>query len=154
MRRLILFNLVCSLAACTTIHPAGTRLNNSAARDWIADYSRRKGGATFVSHGGRMYGTDCDAQITFAGSKQVEITEFGYSVETYKGTFSVDAVGGIHVTLQGYHAQWPSMYLYHETQGTFLFPTIQSRFFEVDRRAGTPTALPMASYWPFRYKES
>ena len=153
MRSVVLFSLVCLSGACTTTpparYPAGVRLSDPATRDWIAQHSRRNV-ATFVSRGGRMYGMDSDAQITFVDSQRVEVTECGYSIETYKGSFFVDASGAIHVTLRGYPAKWPRMYLYQDAKGAFLFPTGQNSSFRVGGHAGAVTSSTRAPYWPFR----
>jgi hypothetical protein len=138
MRSVVLSSLVCLLGACATTppdrYPAGARLS--------------------VSRGGRMYGMDSDAQITFADSQRIEVTEFGYSIETDKGSFFVDASSAIQVALRGYPAKWPRMYLYQDTKGAFLFPTDQNSSFRVGGRAGAVTSSRMAPYWPFRNTQS
>jgi len=127
--------------------PGAPHLNETDALKWL---SAQSAGATFVSRNGRMYGMDSDAKITLNSNKQVEITEYGYAVQTYKGTYSVDATGAIHVKLRDYRAKWPAMYLYNSPKGTLLFPADKDPAFRVGARAGAVETGGMAPHWPFR----
>ena len=91
--------------------------------------------ATFLSHDGRWYGTDIDTQISLTKDGQTEVTAFRDAVDTYKGTYSIDAAGAIHVSLRHYPAKWPTMHLYTDRRGAILLPAEQSA---------------TASYWAFR----
>src|SRR5262245_18763210 len=97
-----------------------------------------------------MYGMDSDAKITLSSNKQVEVTEYGYAVQTYKGTYSVDGAGAIRVELRDYRAKWPTMYLYTSPKGAYLFPTDKDPAFRVGARAGAVETGSMPPYWPFR----
>jgi hypothetical protein len=55
--------------------------------------------------------------------------------DTYKGTYSIDGIGAIHVSLRRYPANWPTMYFYTDQRGAVLVTA---------EKSGT------ASYWPFR----
>jgi hypothetical protein len=151
MRYAILLVVTC-LATNSCAHrlafgPSAPHLDETRVLKWL---SAQSAGAAFVSHNGRMYGTDCDAKITLERNKQVEVTEYGFAVQTYRGTCSVDATGAIHLELRNYHAKWPAMYLYNSPNGTFLFPTDKDPEFRVNRRTGAVETSGTAPSWPFR----
>ena len=146
---LLLF--VCVLPACTTPRSAPpTQAGHLSRAEVLSHISAQPTGATFVSRNGHMYGMDSDANITLSKNNQVEATEFGYTVQTYTGTYSVDASGTIHVLLRHYPAKWPSMYLYKDRRGAVLYPTDQNPSFRMGGRAGAVEMPGMSSYWPFR----
>ena len=144
---LLIFLSATCIAQRPTFDPSAPHLNEADALKWLSAQST---GATFVSRNGRMYGMDSDAKITLNSNKQVEVTEYGYAPQTYKGTYSVDDTGAIHVELRDYRAKWPTMYLYNSPKGTLLFPTDKDPAFRVGARAGAVETGGMASYWPFR----
>jgi hypothetical protein len=124
------------MASCATPSrsqppPAG-HLNR---REVIEHLSVAPAEATFLSHNGQWGGTDHDVRISLAKDNQAEVKYFRDAVETYRGTYSIDAIGAIHVSLRSHPAKWPTMYLYTDKQGAFLLPT------------GNST---MSAYSPFR----
>jgi hypothetical protein len=143
--------LIVLLAACTTNRPASSsRGHQLGYRDVLEHVSAKPSGAKFGSRDGRWYGMDSDANITLKRNGRVEVTEFGYAVDTYDGTYSVDDTGAIHVSLRRYPAKWPSMYLYKDNRGAILIPTDRDQSFQVGGRAGAVVGSGMAPYWPFR----
>ena len=145
----VLFTLfsATSFAQRPTFNPRAAHLRREALLKWLSTQSR---GARFVSRNGRLYGMDSDAEITLRSDKQVEVTEDGYARQTYKGTLSVDVDGSIHLVLADYAAQWPVMYLYRKSKGSFLFPADKDPAFRMGARAGAAVTPGMAPYWPFR----
>jgi hypothetical protein len=137
--------LIPCIAQNEAFDPSAPHFTEAEMAQWFANQVK---GATFVSRNGKMYGMDSDALITFAKDKQVEVTEFGYAPQTYKGTCTVDASGAIHVELRDYRAKWPDMHLYQNAHGTFLFPTDKNPAFR-SAQGGVQTSK-MAPYWPFR----
>ena len=93
---------------------------------------------------------DSDAEITLTKDGRAKVTEFGIGPQTYKGKYSVDASGAIHVTLRRYRAKWPSMYLYTDGRGAILHPIDEDPSFRMGGRAGAFETPEMAPYWPFR----
>lgn len=151
MRLVKLLPLICSLSACTTsrVTPpiAATHFNRAEVLNYISSHSA---GIVFVSHNGRMYGTDSDARITLTRNNQIEVTKFEDTVQTYKGTYFVEASGAIHTSLRRYPAKWPIMYLGKDRRGAVLFHNDQDLTSRLGRREGG-AAIPQAvPYWPFR----
>ncbi|MDB6070819.1 MAG: hypothetical protein JWL81_1990 [Verrucomicrobiales bacterium] len=107
----------------------------------------------FLSWNGRWQGADCDARIILGKRGKIKVIEYGYTVETYKGIYTVDAAGAINVSLQHYPDKWPNMYLIIEKHGAILYPKDQNAAFMVGGRAGAVVDTNKDSYWPFRQTE-
>ena len=141
----------CLLTECATLRLASPIEAGHLSRvDVINHISPEPSGAKFESHNGHWYGADSDAVITLFADRQVKVTEFGYAVQTYKGTYSVDASGAIHVSLRHYFNKWPIMYLYTDRRGALLNPANQDETYRLSGRAGTVKAAEWDSIWPFR----
>ena len=151
MRHFIGLLLCILLGACATRRSApASRGDQLGYREVLEHISAKPSGAKFRSRDGRWYGMDSDADIALKRNGTVQVTEFGYGVDTYGGTYSVDDSGTIHVTLHRYPAKWPSMYLYKDSRGAVLSPIDRDQSFKMGGRAGTVISSGMAPYWPFR----
>jgi hypothetical protein len=151
MKYSVAFFFMLLIGACVAGPPAfdpkAPHFGEAEVQEWL---SKLKSGAAFGSRNGHYYGMDSDATIVLMKDKQVVVEEDGVAVQTYKGTFTVDDSGAIHVELKDYRAKWPDMYLYQDKKGTFLFPTDKNPGFRLgDRGAGTETSR-MAPYWQFK----
>jgi hypothetical protein len=151
MRYFIGFLLIILLPACATQRRSPTSFGRQIGQlEAIEHFSSRRSGAKFVSRDGRWYGMDSDAHIILKSKGRVEVTEFGYGVDSYDGTYSVDRTGAIQVGLRNYRASWPSMFLYKDRRGFILVPTDRDQSFRMGSRAGAVSGSGMAPYWPFR----
>lgn len=123
------------LSACTSLRHATLSRAGQLSRPEVFRQISAHPGAAFLSYNGRWQGTDIDKRIIFKKGNCAEVTHFGYGVDTYKGTYSVDETGAIHISLFHSREKWPSMYLYLDKQGAFLLPIEASN---------------MADLWPLR----
>ena len=143
----ILLPLLLTLAACTSPRPEPLIRPAHLSRAEVLSYiSSRPTDITFVSHDGHMYGLDCDARLTLKKNNQSEVSEFSDALNRYQGSYFVDDTGAVQVALRRYPKKWPSMYLYADTRGAFLFPSDRNPPVKVGGRAGVP-------YWLFRQTE-
>ncbi len=149
-RSLAILPFVCVLSACATPHATPTRGDHFSRTEVIARITSNPNGITFVSRDGRMYGMDSDARITLKAESQTEVTEFGYAIQTYNGTYAVDEQGAIRVSLRHYPAKWPTMYIYSNKKTAWLFPADRDPSFRMGGRAGAVETSRMKPYWPFR----
>ena len=128
---LLLFGLI---SACTSPRGGPPRAGH-VSRDEVLRQISAPAGATFLSYNGHWQGTDIDKQITFKKDNRAEVTHFGFGVDTYQGTYTVEESGAIHLSLRKAPEPWPIMYLYVDEQGPLLLPE------------GMPRA---GAHWPLR----
>lgn len=154
MRAIFLFLLLFAFSACTATRPSPPpkidHLSRGEVMNWI---NARPSPAEFLSWNGHWKGTDCDAGIFLAKHGKIKVIEYGYSLETYQGTYTVDPAGTINVSLKHYPDKWPSMYLTNEKHGALLYPKDQNPAFILGGRAGAAVTAGNDSYWPFRQTE-
>lgn len=136
MRLFAIIGVLACMTACTappvSSPPRAGHLSNAEVLRHISAHSA---GASFLSHNGQWQGTDCDRRITFTKDGGVKVTNYGYGVDHYQGTWQADATGAIRVSLRGYHAPWPVTYLYTGRRGAFLLASGRSAD---------------SAYWPYR----
>ena len=79
---------------------------------------------TFGSRAGVFEGTDSDGSITFLDGNRVVVTEFGYAILEWEGTYSVDRDGLISCELRDYEFDWPKMEL-RKADGKYLLYRVE-----------------------------
>lgn len=119
--------MACAMAACTTPRPSLPPRAGHLSRSEVVRYLAQPRPVGFLSYNGRWQGTDTDKEILLAKDGQTEVTDYGFAMDIYKGTYSVDAAGAIHVSLRHYPGRWPTMYLYTDRRSAILLPDAQSR---------------------------
>jgi hypothetical protein len=141
----LVWAMACVSAAAQTGVPKQW-LDKAAATQWFAAHAN---GASFVSHGGDRQGGDADAMIDFTQGGQVEMTEFGAAVVSYKGTYEIGDAGEITLHLEGYSLQWPVMHLHATAREAWLTRTDGKTGFSLAggdyKTSGTP-------FWPFKWR--
>jgi len=140
----ILLPLLLILAACASPRLESRLRTTHLSRAEVLNYfSKQPTDVTFVSHNGHMYGFDLDARLILKKNNRSEVTEFQDAKRTYQGSYVVDDTGAVQVALRRYPKKWPSMYLYTDKRGAFLFPSDRKPPAKVGGRARVP-------YWLFR----
>jgi len=115
MKRQLGLLFLLGLPACQTIAPR--RLDAAETKVWSTSLSQP---VTFISHGGHLLGSDNDTSITLAGNHELVLTEYGYVVWTYRGTYDILPGGSIHFTVKNGAHKWPNMELHQDARGKFL----------------------------------
>ncbi|MDI1250232.1 MAG: hypothetical protein PSV13_15325 [Lacunisphaera sp.] len=105
---------------------------------------------TFVSRSGKFYGMDSDTELEFEAGGKVRLTEFGYSVQEFLGTFAADEDGVISVQLKNRRSPWPAMVLQFSKGDYYLSTNTGAVGFVFGDRAASTETPEMKAFWPFR----
>ena len=103
----------------------------------------------FRSWNGKWIGMDCDTDVTLNADGTAVVTEYGYAVREYSGTYSVANSTELSLVLRDYDS-WPTMYVIPEDSDLLLMPTDSSGGFVMGNRAGATLPGGAGSFWPFR----
>jgi hypothetical protein len=103
----------------------------------------------FRSFNGRWIGTDCDSEIELRADGSATLTEYGYTVEAYAGSYRINPQSELVLNLKTYRGSWPAMALYRDHAGLLLAPASGPGGFVMGNRAGA-TVMGGGSFWPFR----
>lgn len=143
--------LGCSETPTTSVLPDSAEPTSQDALDTAFTESEA---IRFLSWNGVWIGTDCDTEIELRGDGSVVLTEYGYGVDQYDGTYTVtansDGESEISLTLKEYQGSWPSMAVYTDQSELLLIPTEGEAGFVFGNRAGATVPSDAGSYWPFR----
>ncbi len=93
---------------------------------------------TFLSWNGEWRGTDVDTEIKLMADGTVRLTEYGYSMHSFDGTYSINQNSELSLSLDGYNDDWPAMRVYRDKSMLLLAPADMSSVTRVGSR------------WPFR----
>jgi hypothetical protein len=149
---LMVFALVALAVGCESPHPA-TQPSTKAAISEFNDLLATRGRVAFLSWNGKWIGMDGDTDITFLPAGAVEMTEYGYSVRNYKGTYQLDGDGVISIQLDEFKSGWPPMVLEKDAKSLLLRPKDSDQGFVMGNRGGATVRAEDGSYWPFRVVE-
>ena len=105
---------------------------------------------TFLSSNGRWIGTDCDTEIKLMADGTAHLTEYGYGVDSYDGTYSINKDSELTLSFKGYAAGWPAMRVYRDDSMLLLAPAHGSPRFIHGQRAAAYLPPGAGSFWPFR----
>jgi len=113
------------------------------------------GGILFRSWDGRWIGMDSDTDIELHADGNVVLTEYGYAVSKYDGTYSITVAADgtasdLRLSLKDYRGTWPVMAVYSDHSKLLLIPTDGSVGFVFGNRAGATVPDDSGSFWPFR----
>jgi hypothetical protein len=155
-------SLVCLLAAATVScsrlatksPPLGQPLDHlSAVSDPESTIERLVSERTYLlfrSRSGRRYGMDSDSDIVLRTNHYAALTEYGYGVMRYIGSFRVDPEGNLLLSLADYRRPWPAMRLVTRNNEFYLQTASGRTGFIMGDRAGAFTDASMAPFWPFK----
>jgi len=104
----------------------------------------------FFSWDGRWIGMDCDTDIRLHGDGTATLTEYGYAVRKYEGTYSTDAGPEVSLSLEDYRGVWPTMNVYSQNSTLLLVPSDGSTDFVFGNRSGGTVSGGAGSFWPMR----
>jgi len=104
---------------------------------------------TFRSWNGKWIGMDCDTDVTLNADGTAVLTEYGYAVREYTGTYSIANSTELSLVMRDYDS-WPTMYFIPEESDLLLVPTENSGEFVMGNRAGATVPGGGGSFWPFR----
>ena len=113
MKRLLGLLFLLGLPACQTSSPRWLRPAVEAKGPVSSTLSEP---ATFTSHGGHLLGSDNDTSITLLKNHRLVLTEYGYVVRTYRGTYNILPGGSIHFTIEKDARPWPDMELHQDAR--------------------------------------
>lgn len=104
---------------------------------------------------GRWIGMDCDTDIELHADGKAVLTEYGYAVTKYDGTYSITTApegtpSELTLSLKDYRGTWPVMAVYTDQSKLLLIPTEGSAEFVFGNRAGATVPGDAGSFWPFR----
>src|SRR5438132_5237668 len=75
----------------------------------LNDRIAKDGLITFRSWSGKLLRMDSDTEITFLPEQRVHMTEYGYVVNSYEGSYRIDASGEVTAKFEGFRHEWPVM---------------------------------------------
>lgn len=105
----------------------------------------------FLSWKGKWIGTYCDAEIELSADGTTRLTEYGYGVDSYDGSYSIDDDDSeLTLSLKGYSAGWPTMRVYRNNSLLLLASADRSVGFVCGQRSGGYLPAGAGSLWPFR----
>jgi hypothetical protein len=96
---------------------------------------------------------DCDTDIELRPDGHAVLTEYGYAVRKYHGTYSTAAGNGtseLTLALNGYRGTWPTMSVYVDESEILLIPAKGPTGFVFGNRGGATVPGDAGSFWPFR----
>jgi len=114
------------------------------------DRIAKDGLLTFRSWSGKLLRTDSDTEITFLPEQRVHMTEYGYVVNSYDGSYRIDASGEIMTKFEDFRHEWPVMLLQQDSTSLLLRPKDPKVGFVMGNRGGATILGDQGSYWPFR----
>jgi hypothetical protein len=114
------------------------------------DLLANRGKLTFLSWGGQWVGTDCDTDLTFMPGGVVEMTGYGYTVNTFAGTYQIDAERVVSLQLPTLPNGWPPMVLEKDSASLLLRSKDPAQGSAAGSRRGAALRGGEKSYWPFR----
>jgi hypothetical protein len=117
------------------------------------DLLTKQGGVAFLSWNGKLIGMDGDTNVTFLPRGAIQMTEYGYTVKSYEGTYQLDADGVMSLQLKGFKGGWPVMVLERDEKSLILRPKDPKQGFVMGGRGGSTIRGEDGSYWPFRLIE-
>ena len=112
---------------------------------------------TFASWDGEWKGMDCGTEITLKPDGVVEMTEYGYAVETYKGKYKIwTSDDGKHSAVlfkfDDSDAYMEPLAVYKSNDDLLFIPALGSNTFAMGNRSGA--TIPSGdSFWPFRHRK-
>lgn len=159
--RFILFVIVIKNAGCSkTEDPTTSVLPDSAVR--ISNVQDALDAAftdsqliLFQSWNGKWIGMDCDTNIELNVDGGVMLTEYGYAISEYNGTYSITTAADstrsvLTIALEDYFGTWPAMAVYTDQSKLLLMPIDSSGGFIMGNRGGAYIPGDAGSFWPFR----
>lgn len=101
----------------------------------------------FLSWNGHYHGTDMDADIELRANGVVVVTEAGYALAVFDGSYSITTANDgmpsqLVISLNDYDGAWPEMALYTDQSSLLLLPVEDS------------TGITFPEFWRFRQIES
>ena len=116
----------------------------------LNDRIAKDGLITFRSWSGKLLRMDSDTEITFLPEQRVHMTEYGYVVNSYEGSYGIDASGEVTAKFEGFRHEWPVMLLQQDSTSLLLRPKDARISFVMGNRGGATIPGDQGSYWPFR----
>lgn len=97
---------------------------------------------TFTSRDGKYLGRDNDFDLKFEPANLITLTEYGYGISMYDGTYAVAEDGTISVSLADYEGRLPDLRMAVAEGRTRLYPKKSDNKGNLDHR--------FKNAWPFR----
>lgn len=109
----------------------------------------------FRSWNGIWQGTDCDTDIELLPNRGLVLTEYGYAVRKYAGTYRIvptdDGLTVLEFSFESdYHGSWPPLAVYAGASNLLLRPVAGSHDVVFGNRAGATLTSNPGLFWPFR----
>lgn len=147
--RPILVILLTVMAGCNSASASAAESSVTTAISELESRIARDGSVTFRSWEGRKIGMDSDTEITFLSNQTAHMTEYGFVVTTYKGTYRINPKGEVTGKFDAFKPEWPIMLLRKDSISLLLRPK-NGKDFVMGNRGGATIPGGKGSYWPFR----
>ena len=103
----------------------------------------------FRSWNGEFIGMDCDTEIELKADGTAVLTEYGLTIQTYEGTYSIADRTKLSLVLRNYEG-WPTMYVISTDSTLLLVSADNSDQFVFGNRAAATVPGDAGTFWPFR----
>lgn len=127
----------------------GSEIEGERGVEVLENEVTENGYVTFRSFGGKWVGMDGDTELKFLPGRTVQMTEFGYSVAAYLGTYTVSQ-GCIIPTFPTYPGHWPIMKIGRDNGSLWLTVPDEQSGIPMGGRGGFTVTPEQPAYWPFR----
>jgi len=162
MKRLVvIFTLLgFAIAGCTpdeSLLPKGSKRIIKIS-DVVNPIIEEQKEVTFASWNGEWKGMDCDTEITLKPDSKVEMTEYGYAVQTYEGKYKIlisddGKHSAVFFEFDDSDAYMEPLVVYKSNDDLLLIPALGSNTFAMGNRSGA--VVPSGdSFWPFRQRKT
>lgn len=141
--------LLVVLAVCNSTSAASTEPSVTTTIAELESRIARAGSVTFRSWEGKLIGMDSDTEITFFPNQTAHMTEYGYVVTSYMGTYHINPKGEVMAKFDDFNHEWPIMLLQKDSISLLLRPK-KGQDFVMGNRGGATIPSDKGSYWPFR----
>ena len=139
------------IIACSGSRLAGLEGRVTLANPSDLDAAIDKNGViTFRSWNGKWIGMDADTHLTFLPGRRVHMTEFGYAVNAYDGTYTINDRAVVTASFDKFKHGWPVMILKRDSKSLLLVPQDSRNTFVMGNRRGATFRGDQGTYWPFR----
>jgi hypothetical protein len=142
--------LFLTIVGCEPTTSAPGSANRPTVVSDLNDRIAKDGLLTFRSWSGKLLRTDSDTEITFLPEQRVHMTEYGFVVNSYDGSYRIDASGEVTAKFEDFRHEWPVMLLQKDSTSLLLRPKDPKVGFVMGNRGGATVLGDQGSYWPFR----
>lgn len=116
-----------------------------SARDLQEAFVSR-GSVTFRSCDGKYIGMDADSDLTLYPGGRAHMSEYGFAVSEYRGTYAIDGNGIVNAVFPTFEEAYPLLELHRDFSSLFLIPHGDPEY--ILDSSGTPLAPRW--FFPFR----